>query len=234
MTINLKNFIGVFAFAAVLFTVACTKETLDTIVNDENIVAVDELVTFSDPTNGTKSKLLDEPVGGPMSPDSVGNGHGHGHGHGWGRGHGSHPGRIAGDSIGFSGLPSAAKTYLLTNSDTSKIVRIVKITLPDGTFQYVVRLNDRTHLHFDAAGVIIISTTDRHQFVNIAFTDLPTAAKTFLNAHTTVANIVGIIKVTKLDGTFIYGVRLADNTRYTFDAAGAVIANPRGGRRGRH
>jgi Putative beta-lactamase-inhibitor-like, PepSY-like len=236
MTINLKNFIGVFAFAAVLFTVACTKETLDNILNDANIVAVDELVTFSDPSNGTKSKLMDEPAGGPTSPDSVGHGGGHGggHGHGWGRGRGSHPGRIAGDSIGFSGLPSAAQTYLLTNSDTSKIVRIVKITLPDGTFQYVVRLNNRTHLHFDAAGVVIVTTTDRHQFTNIAITDLPAAAQTYLNANTTAANIVGIIKVTKLDGTVIYGVRLADNKRFTFDAAGALIANPTGGRRGRH
>jgi hypothetical protein len=231
MTISLKSFIGSFAFAAVLFTVACTKETLDTIVNDANIVAVDELVTFSDPANVTKSKLNDdptlEPVSGPPPPDSVG------HGHGWGRGHGSHPGRIAGDSIGFSGLPSAAKTYLLT-LDTSKIVRIVKITLPDGTFQYAVRLKDHTHIHFDATGVVITTTTDRHQFTNIAFTDLPTAAQTFLNANTTVANIVGIIKVTKLDGTFEYGVRLADNTRYTFNAAGAVIANPKGGRKGHH
>jgi hypothetical protein len=230
MTISLKNFMGAFAFAAVLFTVACTKENIDALIGDSNIVAVDELVTFSDPSNGTKSKLNDEPVSGPMSPDSVGNGHGHG----WGRGHGSHPGRIAGDSIGFSGLPSAAKTYLLTNSDTSKIVRIVKITLPDGTFEYAVRLNDHTHLHFDAAGAVVITTNDRHQFINIALTDLPAAAQTFLNANTTVANIVGIIKITKPDGTFEYGVRLADNTRYTFDAAGAVIPNPKGGRKGRH
>jgi hypothetical protein len=113
-------------------------------------------------------------------------------------------------------------------------VRIIKITLPDGTIQYGVRLNDHTHLHFDAAGAVITTTTDRHQFVIITFNDLPAAAKTYLNANTTVANIVGIIKITKPDGTFAYGVRLADNTRYTFDAAGAVIPNPTGGRRGRH
>ncbi|MDZ7877052.1 MAG: hypothetical protein U5L45_05250 [Saprospiraceae bacterium] len=232
MTINLKNFIGVFAFAAVLFTVACTKETLDTIVSDANIVAVDELVTFSDPTNSTKSKLTDEPVSGPMSPDSVGNGHGHGHG--WGRGRGSHPGRIVGDSIAFTGLPSAAQTYLLANSDTSTIVRIAKITLSDGTIQYSVRFSTRKHLHFDAAGVVIITTTHNHVFTNILITDLPAAAQTYLAANVIAANIVGIIKVTSTDGTITYGVRMADNTRYTFDTAGAVIPNPKGGRRGRH
>jgi hypothetical protein len=222
MTISLKSFIGTFAFAAVLFTVACTKENLDNIVNDANIVAVDELVTMSEPPSGPPP-----PPDSTRSPRDSSN-------RCWGRGHGNHPGKIKGDSIGFSGLPSAAQTYLLTNSDTSKIVRIVKITLPDGTFQYVVRLKDRTHLHFDAAGVVIMTTTDRHQFVTITFNDLPAAAKTYLNANTTVANIVAVIKVTKPDGTFVYGVRLADNTRFTFDAAGAKIDNPKGGRKGRH
>jgi hypothetical protein len=220
MTISLKNFMGAFAFAAVLFTVACTKENLDSIVNDANIVAVDELVTLSEPPSGPPP-----PPDSTRSPRDSSN-------RCWGRGHGNHPGKIKGDSIGFSGLPSAAQTYLLTNSDTSKIVRIVKITLPDGTFQYVVRLKDRTHLHFDAAGVVITTTTDRYQFVTITFNDLPAAAKTYLNANTTVANIVAIIKVTKPDGTFVYGVRLADNTRFTFDAAGVKIDNPKGGRKG--
>ncbi len=212
MTISIKSFISSLAFAAILFTVACTKDDLDNIVSDANIVAVDELVTLSaPPPDSTHS---------PRDSSRC-----------WKRGQGTHPGRVKGDSIGFTALPSAAQTYLLTNSDTSKIVRIVKITLPDGTFQYAVRLKDRTHLHFDAAGALITTTTDRHQFITILFADLPTAAKTYLNANTTVANIVAIIKVTKPDGTFIYGVRLADNTRFTFDAAGALIPNPKGGRR---
>lgn len=222
MTISMKSFISSLAFAAILFTVACTKDAVDTIVSDANIVAVDELVTLSEP-----------PSGPPPPPDSTHSPRDSSH-HGWGHGHGNHPGRVAGDSIGFSALPSAAKTYLLANTDTSKIVKIVKITLPDGTFQYAVRLKDHTHLHFDAAGVVITTTTDHHQFVTINFADLPAAAQTYLNAHTTVANILGIIKVTKPDGTFEYGVRLVDNTRFTFNAAGALIANPTGGRHGHH
>lgn len=222
MTISIKSFISSLAFAAILFTVACTKDAIDTITSDANIVAVNELVTLSEP-----------PSGPPPPPDSTHLPRDSSH-HGWGHGHGDHPGHVAGDSIGFSALPSAAKTYLLTNSDTSKIAKIVKITLPDGTFQYVVRLKDHTHIHFDAAGAVILTTTDNHHFVTILFTDLPAAAQTYLNAHTTVANIVGIIKVTKPDGTFEYGVRLADNTRFTFNAAGALIANPTGGRRGHH
>lgn len=219
MTVNIKNLFGSLAFMAILFTVACTKDATDTITSDAAIVAVDELVTLSDPSSG------------PNTPDSV-----HVNGDStrcWKKGRGNHPGRIKGDSIGFADLPAAAQAHLLT-LDTSKILRIVKITLPDGTFQYAVRMNDRTHIHFDAAGVVITTTTHDHRFTVIAFADLPAAAQTYLNTNTTVANIVGIIKVTKPDGTFIYGVRLSDNTRYTFDAAGALIPNPTGGRRGRH
>jgi hypothetical protein len=222
MTRSIKNLVGSLAFMAILFTVACTKDTTDT-VSDASIVAVDELVTLSDPPAG------------PNTPDSIhansdstrcwGGRHG--------RGRGNHPGRIQGDSIGFTDLPAAAQTYLLT-LDTSKILRIVKITLSDGTIQYAVRMADHTHIHFDAAGVVITTTTSDHHFTVIAFADLPAAAQTYLNTNTTVANIMGIIKITKPDGTIIYGVRMTDNTRYTFDAAGALIANPTGGRRGHH
>jgi hypothetical protein len=223
MTTSIKNLIGSLAFMAILFTVACTKDAVDTVTSDANISAVNELVTLTEPPSG----------GGPPSPDST-----HQSGdtsrHCWKRGHGEHPSRVKGDSIGFSGLPSLAQTYLLTNSDTSKIVKIVKITLSDGTFQYVVRLNDHTHLHFDAAGVYISTTTDKHNFVTILLIELPAAAQTYVNIHTTAANIAGIIKITKPDGTVIYGVRLTDNTRYTFDAAGGLIANPKDGRHGHH
>ena len=123
MTVNIKNLFGSLAFLALMLAVACTKDTTDT-TSDATIVPVNELVTLSDPPTG------------PNTPDSVhtnsdstrcwGGRHG--------RGHGNHPGRIKGDSIGFSTLPAAAQTHLLT-LDTSKILRIVKITLPDGTFQ---------------------------------------------------------------------------------------------------
>jgi hypothetical protein len=224
MTTSIKNFIGSLAFMAILFTVACTKDAVDTVTSDANISAVNELVTLTEPPSGPN---------GPTTPDSMHHNGDTSH-HCWGRGHGEHPGRVKGDSIGFSGLPSAVQTYLLTNSDTSKIVKIVKITLPDGSFQYVVRLKDHTHLHFDAAGVYISTTTDNHHFVTILLADLPAAAQTYVNAHTTAANIAGIIKITKPDGTVIYGVRLTDNTRFTFDAAGVLIANPKDGRHGHH
>ncbi len=223
MTTSIKNLFASLAFMAILFTVACTKDAVDSVTSDANIVAVNELVTLSDPPSGPSGPSGVDSVRTP--PDSTHRC--------WGRGHGDHPGRVKGDSIGFSSLPTAAQTYLLT-LDTSKIAKIVKITLPDGTFQYVVRLKDHTHIHFDASGTVITTTMDNHHFVTIAFTGLPAAAQTYLNANTTVANIVGIIKVTKPDGTFEYGVRFADNTRLTFNAAGAVIPNPVGGRRGHH
>ena len=221
MTASIKNLFGSLAFMALLFTVACTKDTLDDLTADATIVAVDELVTLSDPASG--------PSGGPDSVRTPRDSS-----RCWKGGHGNHPSRVKGDSIGFSSLPTAAQTYLNTNTTVANIKRIVRITLPDGTIQYAVRFSDGTHLHFDAAGAVITTTHHKHNFVRITLTDLPAAAQTYLNANTTVANIVGIIKVTKPDGTIEYGVRFADNTRLTFNAAGAVIPNPTGGRRKRH
>lgn len=216
MTASIKNLIGSLAFLAILFTVACTKEAIDDMLNDATIVAVDELVVLGDPTGGPDS------VRTPTDSSRC-----------WKGGRGNHPSRVKGDSIGFSSLPAAAQTYLNTNTTVANIKRIVRITLPDGTVQYAVRFNDGTHLHFDAAGAVVTTSHHRHNFVRIALTDLPAAAQTHLNTNTTVANIVGIIKVTKPDGTITYGVRFADDTRLTFDAAGAVIPNPTGGRRKR-
>jgi hypothetical protein len=219
MTASIKNLIGSLAFMAILFTVACTKDAIDDLTTDATIVAVDELVTLSDPSSGPSGV---DSVRSPTDSSRC-----------WRGGHGNHPGRIKGDSIGFASLPTAAQTYLNANTTVANIKRIVRITLPDSTIQYAVRFTDGTHLHFDAAGALITTTQQGHNFVRITLADLPAAAQTYLNANTTVANIVGIIKVTKPDGTFEYGVRFADNTRLTFNAAGAVIPNPTGGRRKR-
>ncbi len=216
MTASIKNLIGGLAFMAILFTVACTKEAIDELTADATIVAVDELIVLGDPTGGPDS------VRTPRDSSRC-----------WRGGHGNHPGRIKGDSIGFSSLPTAAQTYLNTNTTVANIKRIVRITLPDGTVQFAVRFNDGTHLHFDAAGEVVTTSHHKHNFVRITLTDLPAAAQTYLNTNTTVANIVGIIKVTKPDGTITYGVRFADNTRLTFNAAGVVIPNPVGGRKKR-
>ena len=216
MTASIKNLIGGLAFMAILFTVACTKEAIDDLTADATIVAVDELVVLGDPMGSPDS------VRTPRDSSRC-----------WKGGHGNHPSRVKGDSIGFSSLPTAAQTYLNTNTTVANIKRIVRITLPDGTVQYTVRFNDGTHLHFDAAGEVITTSHHKHNFVRITLTDLPAAAQTYLNTNTTVANIVGIIKVTKPDGTITYGVRFSDDKRLTFDAAGAVIPNPVGGRRKR-
>jgi hypothetical protein len=58
-------------------------------------------------------------------------------------------------TVAFTDLPAAAKTYLTTNADVTKITHIIKITKPDGTVQYGVRLSDNKHFHFDAAGALI-------------------------------------------------------------------------------
>jgi Putative beta-lactamase-inhibitor-like, PepSY-like len=59
-------------------------------------------------------------------------------------------------SIAYNDLPAAAKTYLAANTDIAKITHIVKVTLPNGTIAYGVRLGDNKHLLFDAAGKLIV------------------------------------------------------------------------------
>lgn len=206
-----KNLLRLATFIAVIFTVACTKEDISSdLFSDDTITAVNELVA-----SGTGA-------GGPGS-DSI-HINGGGHGRHWKGGHGDHPGRSKGDSIIFSGLPQAAQAYLLANTDTSKLKRIAKITLKDSTVRYAVRLSDGKHYHFDANGAIVVTPMDNHVFTEITFAELPAAAQTYVLSKTTAANVSMVIKITKPDGTVVYGVRLADNTHYRFDAAGAVLA----------
>ena len=206
-----KNFLRVATLIAVIFTVACTKEDVSTdLFSDDTTVALNELVA-----SGTGS-------GGPGTNSTHTNGGGHGDCH-WKGGHGDHPGRLKGDSIAFSGLPLAAQTYLLANTDTSKLKRIAKITLKDNTVRYAVRLSDGKHYHFDASGTLVVTPMDNHTFTEITFAELPAAAQTYVLSKTTAANISVVIKITKPDGTVVYGVRLADNTHYRFDAVGAVL-----------
>lgn len=58
-------------------------------------------------------------------------------------------------AIAYADLPAAAQTYLAANTDITKITHVIKITKPDGTIQYGVRLSDNKHFHFNAAGVLI-------------------------------------------------------------------------------
>lgn len=221
---KIKNLLKALTFIGLFATLAsCTQEDLaDAALLDETNLASNELVT-------TTAKSMDS-VGTGLTFDAKHRRHG------WGGGRGSHPRNITGDSILFAGLPTAAQTYLTTNTDTSTITRIVRITLPDSTIQYIVRFSGRTHLHFDANGAVVTTPTHGHQFVDVLFTELPTAAQTYLNANVTVANISIIIKLTKPNGTEYYLVRMNDGTRITFDATGNVVPNDGSGRgrRGRH
>ena len=208
-----RNFLRLATFIAVIFIVACTKEDISSdLFSDDTVTAVNELVA-----SGTGA-------GGPGSDSAHVNGGGHGR-H-WKSGHGDHPGHAKGDSIAFKSLPLAAQTYLLANTDTSKLKRIAKITLKDSTVRYAVRLSDGKHYHFDANGTIVVTPMDNHKFTEITFAELPAAAQTYVLSKTTAANVSMVIKITKPDGTVVYGVRLLDNTHYRFDAAGAVLPEP--------
>lgn len=218
MTVSIKKFLRVATFAGILLAVACTKESTGDVLADGTLTTVDELVVSGTGAGGDSS-----------TTDST-------RGRCWRGGggkHGNHPARVQGDSIGLTDLPAAAQTYLNANTTVANITRIVKITLADGTVNYVVRFNDRTHIHFDSAGAVLSTQTDKHQFTEITFADLPAAAQTYLNTNTTVANITTVVKITKPDGTVVYGVRLSDNTHYAFDSAGALLDTPTGGKGGR-
>ena len=206
-----KNFIRLATFVAILFTVACTKEdvSVSETLADGTATVVDELVVSGTGGGGG---------GDSTTADSTRH-------RCWKGGkHGEHPGRVKGDSIAFSALPAAAQTYLNANTDVSTITRIVKITLKDSTVNYSVRFSTGIHIHFDATGAVITKPTNNHVFTEITLTDLPAAAQTYLSSNTTVANISTIVKITKPDGTIVYGVRMTDNTFYAFDSAGALLA----------
>lgn len=136
-----------------------------------------------------------------------------------------HPNGMKGDSIPFTDLPTAAQTYINTNlGGVDSVKFVLKITLPDSTVEYSVRLTNGKHVHFDANGNII--TKPKDNFETVAFADLPTAVQTYLNANVDVTKIAQITKRTAPDGTTIYIVRLTDNTRVALDANGNVVTKP--------
>ena len=209
---QLFQFLSMFA---IVLAASCTKTSnVDPALTVDVITTSDALLTLGQGPSGTVAG----PMGGDTSRhrcDSLGRGP-----------HGRHPDGARGDSIGFGDLPATAQAYLRANSDITKITRIEKITLRDGTVRYGVRLSDHTHYHFDATGALIVDEPRGNRFVEITFAQLPATIQSYLttNGHTT--DIAHIIKVTKTDGTVIYGVRLNNNTMITFDATGAVIPNP--------
>ena len=216
---QLFQFLSIFAL---VLAVACTK-TSDVNPADslEVITTSDALLTLGQGTGGA--------VAGPMGGDTSRE-----HRNATGRGHhGKHPNGGRGDSIGFGDLPATVQAYLNANIDITKITRIEKITLSDGTVRYGVRLSDRTHYHFDATGALIVDEPRGNHFVEITLAELPTVIQTYLSTNGHTADIDHIIKVTKPDGTVIYGVRLTNNTMITFDSTGAVIPNPKR-KRGHH
>lgn len=115
---------------------------------------------------------------------------------------GPHPGT----KIGFKDLPAAAKTYLLTNADTSKIRHIVKITLPNGKTGYVIMIEGGKTLHFDADGKLIAAPVTKPTLTNVKVTDLPAAAQKTLKDKNLLDKVEKVTKVTLPDGKVFYTV----------------------------
>ena len=217
----MKQLFQLFSMVALVLAVSCTKtSSIDPSALDV-ITTSDALLSLGQGTSGTVAG----PMGGDTSRERC---------NATGRGrHGNHPNGGVADSIGFGDLPATAQAYLNANVDITKITRIKKITLSDGTVRYGVRLSDRTHYHFDATGTLIVDEPRGNQFVEITLAELPASIQAYLTANGHTTDIDHVIKVTKSDGTVIYGVRLTNNTMITFDATGAVIPNPKR-KRGHH
>jgi hypothetical protein len=213
----MKNLVKVFAFMSLLLAFSCIKDDSVSTEDDTTTTAINELVALT--ANGTDSILGMKGCG---NRDGFGN---------MGRGHHKHPDGFKGDSIGFSDLPTAAQTTLTASGDATKILRIVKITLSDGTVRFVVRLTDRKHIHFDAAGAVIEVPSKKHNFTAITIDELPAAAKTHLLANVDTTKITHLVKVTKEDGTIEFSVRTSDKKHFHYDAAGAVIVKDKNRRK---
>ncbi len=219
----MKQLFQVLSMFILVLAIGCTKtSSVDPSADLEVITTSDELLALGQGTSGTVAG----PMGGDTSRENCNK---------MGRGrHGSHPNGGRGDSIGFGDLPATAQAYLNANVDITLIKRIEKITLKDGTIRYGVRLTDRTHYHFDAAGAVIVDEPRGNKFVEITLAELPDVIQDYLTANGhTAADISHVVKATKPDGRVIYGVRLANNTMITFDSTGAVIPNPKR-KRGHH
>ena len=212
----MKQLFQLLTVFALVLTVSCTKTSgIDPDNSLDVITTSDELLSLGQGTSGS--------VSGPMGGDPRS---------GKTR-ECRHPNGGRGEVITFGDLPANAQTYLNANTDVTLITRIVKITLKDGTVRYGVRLSDRTHYHFDATGALIVDEPRGNKFVEITLAELPQVIRDYLTANGHTTDIDHIVKVTKADGTVIYGVRLTTNTMITFDATGAVIPNPKR-KRGHH
>lgn len=64
--------------------------------------------------------------------------------------------------ITFSALPLTVQTYLLANSDTSLIVKIIAVTDPNGVVRYVVGFEGHIRLAFDADGNLLTLPVGGH------------------------------------------------------------------------
>ena len=210
----MKNFLGTLAFLSMLFLGACTQETAEYIPVDDTEMAANELLAMGS-------------AGGGNGSDSTRGPGGHGGDRGGfgdkGKGHFDHPTKSKGDSIGFAQLPTAAQTYLTTNKLQDSVVRVIKLTMPDGTVRFGVSLKSHKHLFFDEAGALLPTPNRDKAFMDITYDALPTAIKTYLVANTDITKITNIVQITLSNGTIQYGVRTSTNAHFLFDATGNLI-----------
>ena len=134
------------------------------------------------------------------------------------------------DSIAVTALPAAAQTYITANYAGQTITAAYKVTI-DGTNEifYAAELSSGVEVVFDANGKFLMEEKDMYgdddheddaTITNIAATDLPATAQTYISTNFAGKTITKAYKATFKNGTIEYGVELNDGTDVYFDASG--------------
>ncbi|MDQ3140751.1 MAG: PepSY-like domain-containing protein [Bacteroidota bacterium] len=127
--------------------------------------------------------------------------------------------------IVFTDLPQIAQVYLLTNTDTNKINKIIKITRKDGTIGYAVAMEDRIYFCFDAVGNLLQPAKKLHK-EEIELSSLPLLVQEYLDSKGATVKIAHIYKLTGPNGKFFYVIRLENGFALFFNEAGERIKTP--------
>ncbi|MFZ4542967.1 MAG: PepSY-like domain-containing protein [Saprospiraceae bacterium] len=124
-------------------------------------------------------------------------------------------------AVKFEDLPAAVQTYLNANFDVSTILQITKRKSRSGEIVYEVRFANNTRIALDENGNVLVKPTDTR--VVLTYAELPDVVKTFLEANTTVANIVEISKFIRPDGKVLFDIRFSNGKHLTLDADAKVV-----------
>lgn len=135
-----------------------------------------------------------------------------------------HPCALRAERLEYTDLPAKITDYIQSLTDENiYTVFILKISKSSDHYRYSVRLNSGLHAHFDSDGNLKKQVTKNKRFEAIRMDKLPLDAQTYLNDKINLESIIGILKVTKMDDSVRFVVRLKDNSRIRFNSEGDLL-----------